>query len=143
LAAADFYTGLFSTALAGDELLVDVEIGANAERTGVAFEEVARRHGDFALLGIAAVLRMDADQAVRDARVVAVNTTMGAQRLRSVEVALVGRRANDAALFDAGEAAALEVAAGADVHASAAYRRQLARVLVRRALTRAAARATG
>ncbi|MGQ0538985.1 MAG: FAD binding domain-containing protein [Gemmatimonadaceae bacterium] len=141
VAADEFFTGLFATALQTGELLTAVEIPAQPPRTGYAFEEVARRHGDFALLGVALTVTCDAAGICRDARISAVNPGAGAERLVRAAEALRGRAPNADLAKEIGEIAAADITATADVHASAAYRRQLARVLTRRALERAFARA--
>ena len=141
VAADGFFDGLFSTTLAPDELLVEVEVPARAPRTGHAFEEVARRHGDFALMGIAATVTLDDEGTCRSARIAAVNTSVGATRLRAAEEALPGRRLDAAACDAAAAAARLEIDVTGDLHASPVYRRHLAGVLTRRALARAAASA--
>ncbi len=138
-----FFTGLFSTALQTGELLTEVEIPQSPPRTGYAFEEVARRHGDFALLGVAVLVTLDAVGVCRDARITLVNPGAGAERSRRSAEAVIGQTPNAAVAAEAGEIAAADVTATADVHASPAYRRQLARVLTRRALERAFARASG
>ncbi|HUF14230.1 MAG TPA: xanthine dehydrogenase family protein subunit M [Longimicrobiales bacterium] len=141
VAAGDFFTGLFSTALEVDELLIDIEIPAPAARSGWAFEEVARRHGDFALVAVAARVVLDSAGAVSDARLAYVNAGPGPFRSARAEAVLVGQTP-DPDLIRAAAAAAFEDARpAADVHASAAYRRQLTRVLTARALAAAFARA--
>lgn len=139
--ADDFFTGIFSTALATGELLVEVEIPAAAPRTGCAFEEVSRRHGDFALFGVAAVVSLGTDGSCVDARLAAVSTAVGATRLRGAESSLPGHVVGSAVADEAARLAADEVDVTGDVHASPAYRRQLARVLTARALRRAVAAA--
>ncbi|HKP74368.1 MAG TPA: FAD binding domain-containing protein, partial [Longimicrobiaceae bacterium] len=67
--AGDFFTGLFATALEHDEMLVEIEIPASAPRTGVAFAEVSRRHGDFGLAGLAMSVSLDDGGACSDARI--------------------------------------------------------------------------
>ncbi|MGH7710451.1 MAG: FAD binding domain-containing protein [Gemmatimonadaceae bacterium] len=142
LAADDFFTGLFSTALQTGELLTAVELPALTPRTGYAFEEVARRHGDFALLGVAVCVTLDTLGICRDARITLVNPGAGAERMTRAAQALVGQRPTASIVTDAGQLVAADVTATGDMHASPAYRRQLARVLTRRALERAFARAT-
>lgn len=141
VACEEFFTGLFSTMLQTGELLTEVAIPRSAPRTGYAFEEVARRHGDFALLGVAVLVTLDTAGVCRAARVTLVNPGAGAERCARAAQALVGRAPNVALAAEAGEIAAADVTATGDVHASPAYRRQLARVLTRRALERAFARA--
>lgn len=137
VAAADFFTGLFATVLAPGELLVRIDIPAAAPRTGHAFEEVARRHGDFAILGIAATVTLNEAGACTTARIVAVNTSDGAMQLRTAASMLHGRSLTTDAIAAAAEAAGAEIQVSGDVHASPVYRRHLATVLTRRALARA------
>ena len=141
ITADEFCTGLFATALQTGELLTTVEIPAVPGRTGYAFEEMARRHGDFALLGVAVGVTVDETGVCRDARITLVNPGAGAERMQRAAGSLVGRPIDDAAARAAGEIAAADLTATGDVHASPAYRRQLARVLTRRTLLRAFERA--
>ena len=141
LSADEFFTGLFATALQTGELLTTVEIPTLPERTGFAFDELARRHGDFALLGVAAAVTVDETGACRDARITLVNPGAGAERMQRAASSLIGRPIDDSAARAAGEIAAADITATSDVHASPAYRRQLARVLTRRTLLRAFERA--
>jgi aerobic carbon-monoxide dehydrogenase medium subunit len=140
IASDDFFTGLFSTSLETGELLTEVEIPPLPPRTGFAFEEVARRHGDFALLGVAVVLTVDAGGLCREARITLVNPGAGAERMVRAAQSLIGKQPNAAVAAEAGEIAAADLTATADIHASPTYRRQLARVLTRRAVERAGAR---
>jgi len=142
--AEDFYLGLFTTALAPDELLTAIEIPALPERTGCAFEEFSRRHGDFALVGVCAVLTLDARGVCTRAAITLLSVGDGPVRANTAEEVLVGRPPTAEAIRDAAEAAATrDIDPPADIHASAAYRRQLARVLTTRGLTTAARRAAG
>ena len=142
--AEQFFVGLFATALAPGELLVAIELPAPPPRTGWAFEEVARRHGDYALVGVAASVTLDAAGRCARARIVLLSVGDGPTLAVHAAQALQGREPTDAAVRAAGDAAAHEdIDPPSDIHASAAYRRQLAGVLTRRALTRAAARSRG
>jgi carbon-monoxide dehydrogenase medium subunit len=137
LAADDFFTGLFATALQTGELLTEVEVPPSPPRTGYAFEEVARRHGDFALLGVAASVTIDATGLCRDARITLVNPGAGAERATRAAQSLIGTAPNEKSAAEAGAIAAADITATADIHATPEYRRQLTRVLTRRALARA------
>ncbi len=140
----DFCTGLFSTALAPDELVTGVEIPTLPNGTGCAFEEVSRRHGDFALVGVCAVLSLDAGGTCTRASVTLLSVGDGPVCAKTAEDLLVGRPPTADAIREAAEAAATrDIDPPADIHASAPYRRQLARVLTTRALETAARRATG
>jgi carbon-monoxide dehydrogenase medium subunit len=137
--AIDFFAGLFVTALEPGELLVAVEIPARAPRSGHAFLEVARRHGDYALAGVAAELSLDASGHIATARVALLS--VGDRPVLAARSALVGRDASPATFQAAADAVRDEVDPPSDIHADARYRRHLAGVLTQRALTIAAQRA--
>jgi carbon-monoxide dehydrogenase medium subunit len=139
--ARDFFRGLLSTALEPDELLAGIEVpAAPAPRAGHGFAEVARRHGDFALVGACAVLALDAGGVCRHARLVIFGAGDGPHLARAA-AALIGERPSAARLAEAGRAGAGEIDARADLHATAEYRRRVAAGLAARVLHRAAARA--
>lgn len=141
--AEEFFTGLFATALLPGELLVEIEIPPPPPGAGWAFEEVARRHGDYALAGVAVRVELDAGGRCRGARAVLLGVGEGPTRAAGAERGLEGEVPTEAVVRAAAEAAAAALDPPGDIHASPAYRRHLAGVLVRRALTRAAARARG
>ena len=142
--AQEFFTGLFATALEPGELVTAVELPALAARSGWAFEEMARRHGDFALVGVATVLSLDAGGNCADARIALLSVGDGPILARRAMAALEGQAPTAETFRSAAELAATEdIDPPGDLHASAAYRRQLTRVLVRRGLIRAAERARG
>jgi carbon-monoxide dehydrogenase medium subunit len=130
---AEFSVGLLSNALSSGELLARIELPKGSPRTGIAFVEFNRRPADFAVVSVAASLALDAAGRIAQA-VVAIGGSFEAPvRLRAFETASVGQRP-EPALFDAAarEAEAIECV-GDDVY-PAEYRRELAGVLVRRAL---------
>ena len=140
--AADFFTGLFGTALEADEMLVAVEIPAAAPRAGWAFDEVSRRHGDYALAGVAACVEVDGDGRCRSARIALLSVGEGPVLATEAAAAIVGQQPADEAVRAAAHAAAhRDIDPPGDIHATPAYRRHLAEVLVRRVLPRAFARA--
>lgn len=139
--AADFFTGLFATALLPGELLVAVEIPPRAIRAGSAFLEVARRHGDYALAGVAAELSLDGDGRVASVRVSLLSVGDGPV-LSTATGSLIGTMPTTDAILAAAESVRAEVDPPSDIHADAAYRRQLAGVLTRRALTLSIQRAS-
>jgi carbon-monoxide dehydrogenase medium subunit len=124
IAAADFFTGWLTNALEPDELLVEVRLPDLPPGAGTAFVELSRRHGDFALVGVAAMV------APGDVRV-ALTGVDGAPVLRRFE-----RHA-----ADTGREVAAALDPPGDLHATAAYRRRVAAVLVDRALALAQERA--
>ena len=142
--AVDFYQGLFTTDLAPEELLVEIVIPPMPARSGVAFDEVARRPGDYAMVGVAAIVILDAAGRCADARLVYLSVGEGPVPALRAVAALRGQPPSPELIAQAAEiAAADDIDPTADIHASAAYRRQLARVLARRTLTRAFERAAG
>lgn len=139
--AEQFFTGLFATALQPGELVAAIELPAPPARTGCAFEEVARRHGDYALVGVAAVVALDEAGRCARARIALLSVGEAPALATQAAALLAGQQPTSEAIRAAAEAVNGEIDPPSDIHASAAYRRQLARVLTRRALTRAAARA--
>ena len=136
ITAADFFTGYFSTALEPDEVLVAVRVPAPPAGTGVAFEEVARRHGDFAMVGVAAMVTVE-EGAVAAARLALTGVSDVPVRAVDGEAVLMGAAPGPEAFAEAARAAAAGLAPPSDLHASSAYRRHVAEVLVRRALAAA------
>jgi carbon-monoxide dehydrogenase medium subunit len=139
--AADWFRGHFTTAIEDDECAVEVRVPIPDPSSGYAFCEVARRHGDFALVGVAAVLTIDSAGLISDARIALMGVADVPYRARSAEDALVGVEPTIDAFTAAAQTAAGGLRPASDVHGSAAYRSHLASVTVRRALTIAAARA--
>jgi aerobic carbon-monoxide dehydrogenase medium subunit len=137
--AAEFFVGFMTTALQPGEMLVEVRMAAQASNSGWAFEEFSRRHGDFAIVGIAAMVVVEGDR-FRSARLAACGAGPTAIRLRAAEEILEHGGVDDRYIDDAAARAAELVDPGADLHASAEYRRHLTRVLTRRALKRAVER---
>jgi carbon-monoxide dehydrogenase medium subunit len=138
IAAADFFESHFTTALADDELLIDVTFPVTADRMGVAFHELARRHGDFAVVGVAAMLGLH-DGRIRDARVVVTGVAERPFRATAAEATLVDAEPTVAVFTEAGRVARQDLEPPSDLHGSAAYRRHVAGVLIRKALVEAAA----
>lgn len=136
LAAGDLFETYLTTRLEADELLVEVRLPAMAEGAGYAFEEFARRHGDFAIVGIAAVVELAGDRCVR-ARLATAGAGAVPLRLRAAEAVLERDGVSDEAVRAAARRAAELVEPDSDLHASADYRRHLTEVLAARALCRA------
>jgi aerobic carbon-monoxide dehydrogenase medium subunit len=134
--AEDFFLGPMQTVLAPDELLTDIRIPLDpaSERT-CAFEEVSRRRGDFAIIGIAAALTWRGDR-VAKARIAVCGAESGATRLRPAEAVLEGEIPSTGLIRAAADAAVRSVAVHDDIHASADYRRHLVSELVKRTVTR-------
>ncbi|MFO1363967.1 MAG: xanthine dehydrogenase family protein subunit M [Burkholderiales bacterium] len=134
--AADFFTGLFETAVGTGEILTAVRFPAWPARRRHGFAEVARRHGDFALVGVAAAVDLDERGAVALARIAVFGAADAPVLAQEAAQALVGRRGEGAAR-EAGRLARARIAPRSDHHASAEYRSELVEVLVRRALGQA------
>lgn len=139
LTAQDFFISHYATALEPDELLTEVRIPNLPPQTGWAFEELSRRHGDFALVGVAALVTLDPGGSIHEARLAFAGGGPTPIRASGAEAILAGQRPNEALFREAGERASSELDPDSDVHASAEYRREIAAVLTRRALARAAA----
>jgi carbon-monoxide dehydrogenase medium subunit len=135
VAAADFFRGVYTTALEPGEVVTDVVVPLAAPGWRSGFEELARRHGDFALAGLAARARVQGG-AVAEARLVFFGVGTRPVRARGAEAALVGRRADAPALAAAGDALQRDLDPPGDVHGSAALRRHLAGVLLARVARR-------
>jgi len=141
--ASDFFAGLFTTALTPDELLVEAAIPALAPRTGWAFLEVARRHGDYAQAGVAALVTLGEDGRCREARLVYLSVGDAPVEAREAARLLVGEQIASPAVEAAAEKASRdEMDPFGDIHATSDFKRHLARVLTRRALFQAAGRAS-
>ena len=136
--AGDFFVGALVTALRPGELIVGVRLPVLGPGAGGAVEEFSRRAGDFAIVAAVAVVELAPDGTVARARVSLAGAGSIPQRLPETEAALAGRRPDPETLRGAASRASAIEPEG-DAHASAAYRRHLARVLTARALARAAA----
>jgi carbon-monoxide dehydrogenase medium subunit len=141
--ADDFFVGLFATALQPGELLTAIEIPKTGERTGYAFQEISRRHGDFALVGVAATVALDTIGRCANARIALFSVGDRPMLAGHAATVLKGQAPSTDAIAAAADAAAhQDIDPPSDIHASATYRRQLANVLTRRVLTHAFQRAT-
>jgi carbon-monoxide dehydrogenase medium subunit len=137
--AADFFLGPLMTALASDEIIVEVRLPAWPVRRRWGFQEFARRRGDFAMAAAAVFYDEDESGKAVNAHVGIVGVGDIPQRLPAAEAALNGRTVDAATIAEAEKAAAGSVDPQDDIHASAAYRRALAGTMVERALKSASA----
>jgi len=138
IAARDFVTGPLTTALAPDEIVTEVEVSTSPAR-GFAVEEFARRAGDFGLVVVVALVRVDRGGRVADARLALGGVADRPVRAAAAEEALRGQEPTAAVLAGAAEIARERLDPPSDAFASGPYRRLLAGVLGRRALARAVA----
>jgi len=136
----EFLLTYLTTALEPNEILTEVRFPVMAKNTGWAFQEFARRHGDFAIVEVGAMLALD-HGTVKDARIAIGGATPVAFRATDAEDALKGQKLTDELIDQAGEKAGAMTEPEPDVHASAEYRTHLAKVLTRRALKEAQTRA--
>jgi len=135
--AADWFEGYLTTSRRPDELLVEVRFPAARPGTGTGFQEVARRHGDFAIAGLAVSLTLSGG-VINDARLAFSGVSDVPVRASSAEALLAGERPS-AGLFDeAARRAAEDLDPPADLHGSSDYRKKVAAALVRRGLRAAA-----
>ena len=142
--AADFYVSLFTTALEPDEVLTEVALPALPARSGWSIQELARRHGDYAIAGVTVVVTLDEAGRCADARIVFLSVGEGPVQARQAVRVLLGETPSDALIAEAAQvAAAQDIDPLADIHATAAYRRHLAAVLTERALVEAFGRVGG
>jgi CO/xanthine dehydrogenase FAD-binding subunit len=140
IAAADFFEDVLTTALEPDELLVEIRVPPLPPASGTAFVEIARRHGDFALAGVAAQVTL-AGETVSDIRLAACGVGSGPVRLAAAEAVILKEGVGERSVAAAAKEAAEEVDPSGDLHATEAYRRRLTGVMTTRALTRAIERA--
>ncbi len=142
VSAQDFYVALFATDLAPDEILAEIVLPPLAPRTGWSIQEVARRRGDYAIVGVAATVRLDEQGRCADARIVLLSVGEGPTQARQAMALLQSEKPTSALIAAAAETCATkDIDPTADIHASVAFRRHLANVLTRRALTEAFQRA--
>lgn len=145
IAADDFFLTHLTTVMEEGEMLVEVRIPAPAAAgaVGDAFVEIARRHGDFALAGVAVRLISGAAGETVHARIALCGVADVPYRARAAEELLVGRSVDDALAAEAGALAVRDLTPLSDTHASGRYRRDVAAVLVARAILSAASRGEG
>ena len=140
LAAGDFFRGYLTTALAPTELLTEVWFPSAPAGSGAAWIEFARRHGDYALVGVAALVTLEGST-VRQASLAVIGVDGVPLRVVEAERLLIGVPLSVESMAAAAESVRRTLEPHADIHATAAYRRHLAGILTVRALTRAGERA--
>jgi carbon-monoxide dehydrogenase medium subunit len=138
--AAEFFRTQLTTALAATELLTEVWFPASAPGSGSAWVELARRHGDYALVGVGAVVTLAGDR-IGEARLALTGVGDRPVRAPEAEARLAGESLAPEVLAEAAEALRRAIDPGSDIHATAAYRRHVAGILAGRAIRLAAARA--
>ncbi|MFQ5526224.1 MAG: FAD binding domain-containing protein [Thermoanaerobaculia bacterium] len=142
IAIDDFFVDLFQSALASNEILTEVRIPAPAAGSGGAYVKMERKVGDYAVSAAAVQLTLDGDT-VASARIGLTNVNPVPMRAKNAEAEVVGKPASDEVLEAAGQAAAAECDPSGDLRGSVEYKRDLTRVLVKRAIGKAVERAKG
>ncbi|KAA9163662.1 xanthine dehydrogenase family protein subunit M [Amycolatopsis acidicola] len=136
--AAEFFTGLWSTALDEDEVLTGITFPVRTARSGFAIEELARRHGDFAIAGATIAVELDDVDRVARCAIGLFGLGPSAWRAHALEEALTGRAAADIVAADVGRDAVAPLdSVPSDLHGPAAYRTRVGAAMVARAWQRA------
>jgi carbon-monoxide dehydrogenase medium subunit len=135
--ADDFFQFHMTTTRRHDELVLEARFPKLPPNAGYAFEEFTRRHGDYAIAAVGAIVALDGGGAATRVSLAACGVSSRPVRLADAEAALIGTRLMEADLKAAGEAAQAAVTAPDDMHATASYRRHLLAALVRRAVGKA------
>jgi len=143
VSATDFFVTYLTSSLGADELVTEVRFPVTAPGTGVSFQELVRRKGDFAIVAAAATVELDAGGACRNAQLALAGVAGTPLRCEAVNDVLRGNVPSPALLREAAELACEGIEPESDVLASAGYRRAMAVVYVRRALEAATERAAG
>jgi CO/xanthine dehydrogenase FAD-binding subunit len=141
IAPSDLFVTHLTTTIEPDEMLVEIEVPPVAPRTGHAFTEFARRHGDFALGGAAALVTVDEEGVCRRAALGLLAAAPTPVRATEAEQMLVGERIDEAAAAHAAKRAVADIQPTGDIHGSAEYRKDLVEAMARRAIVAAAERA--
>jgi CO/xanthine dehydrogenase FAD-binding subunit len=140
--AQDFFVGMFTTALEPDEILVEIELPFMSSRTGWSFMEVAPRAGDYAMMGVAALVTLDGQNKCTQAKLVYLNAGEGPVDAQDAAKLLAGELLNDKLIEStAAMAGEKEINPFGSMHASVDFQRHLAKVLTRKALKQATQRA--
>jgi len=139
--ADDFFKGIFETALQPDEIVTEIRFALPPARSGSAYTKLANKASHYAVAGCAAVVTLDGDGTCSSASVVITGASEKATRASGVEVALVGKKLDEATVAAAAAHASDGLALLGDIHGSKAYRAQMTTVMARRAILKAAERA--
>ena len=138
--AAEFFLSYLTTAIRPAELLTEIRLPKWPSGEAWAVQEIARRKGDFALIGVALRAELDGEETVQKAVIVMFGVDSKPLRMERAEAILKGRRISEAFLRELSGVVAEELQPDSDIHASAAYRKEVGGVLVRRALESALAK---
>ena len=142
IAIDDFFTGLFENAMGEDEILTEIRIPKPGANSGGAYTKFERKVGDYAISAAAVQLRLDGGT-VAAARIGLTNVSPVPMRAKGAEAELVGKSISDAVIEAAGKAAAAECDPSPDLRGGVDYKRDITRVMVKRSIQQAVARAKG
>lgn len=143
IAANQFYQSFYTTALAPDEILTEIRLPIPPARSGGAYFKLKRKVGDFAAAAAAVQLTLDAKGAVERAAIALTNAAPTPLEAADAARSLVGKKPDEKTIAEAARLAAAKSAPGADRRGSVEYKREMARVMTARALTKAVERAGG
>jgi CO/xanthine dehydrogenase FAD-binding subunit len=143
VAAEDFFVTYLTTAIEPNEILTEIRLPAWPTAWGWGIQEVCRRAGDFALVGAVSLLQVNPDNVCQAVRLALFGVDGTPVRVRRAEDALMGQRVDDPALREVEQIVAAELDPESDLHASAAYRKEVGGVMARRTLAQALDRAQG
>ena len=141
IGAEEFFQGFLTVGLDSRELLTKVHLQMPGPNVGTAFKEITRRHGDFAIVGLGALLALDEAARIQNARIVVCGVASTPVRANSAEQLLIGQKLSAQVLTEAAEAVAADINPPPDLLGGSEYRKQISRVLVHRVLPLAAQRA--
>jgi carbon-monoxide dehydrogenase medium subunit len=143
IAAADFFQSFLTTSRRQDEIVIEARLPVLPDGAGFAFDEVTRRHGDYALVGVGCVLLLDGGGRVQNIRLAACGISDRPVRLKATEAALNGSLLASSDLAAAARASADAVTQTDDMNTSMSYRRRVLSGLIQRLVPIAASRARG
>jgi len=143
IAANQFYKGLYSTALAPNEILTEVRIPVQPARSGGAYAKLKRKTGDFAVAAAAVQLTLNSSGAIERCGIALTNAGLTPVEASDAAKFLAGKKPDDKTIMDAAKMAAAKSSPSADRRGSVEYKKEMARVLTARALKRALERAAG
>ncbi|OES45435.1 FAD binding domain-containing protein [Domibacillus iocasae] len=143
VAAEDFFITYLTTDIMPTEVLTEVTIPLMEEKSGYSFQEIARRHGDFALVAAACHMTVDDEGLITAVRLALGGVEAIPLLIGDAEDILTGEQLSDSLLAQVAESVEMESDPESDLHASSEYRTHLAKVLTKRVLTQAYERARG
>jgi len=142
IAIDDFFTGLFENSMSEDEILTEIRIPKPGPNSGGAYTKLERKVGDYAISAAAVQLRLTGDT-ITEVRIGLTNVSAVPMRAKAAEAELAGKKISDAIIEAAGKAAAGECDPSPDLRGPIEYKRDITRVMVKRSIQKAIARARG